>query len=208
MTVKDNVTMFKAFNDAPVDLIEFNPGSPNTIGQPIIGYDFREMNQLLKAVSKVAKKPFGVKLPPYFDFVHFEQMAKVIKKYPVKFVTCINSVGNGLAVDPITEKTLIKPKGGFGGIGGTYVKYTALANVRKFHELLRKDIDIVGVGGIYNGTDVFEFVLAGAKAVQFGTVFMQENHACFQRIENEFSDLMRKKGYSSIEECRGKLKVL
>src|SRR3989338_1903227 len=43
MTLKDNVVIFKAFNDSPVDLIEFNPGSPNTIGKPIVGYDTEEM---------------------------------------------------------------------------------------------------------------------------------------------------------------------
>src|SRR3989338_950 len=208
MTVKDNVTMFKAFNDAPVDLIEFNPGSPNTIGQPIIGYDFREMNQLLKAVSKVAKKPFGVKLPHYFDFVHFEQMAKVIKKYPVKFVTCINSVGNGLAVDPITEKTLIKPKGGFGGIGGTYIKFTALANARKFYELFENKIQVIGVGGIFSGLDAFEFILAGASAIQLSTAFMQKGPAIFEIVQRELKEIMRKKGYEKLSDFRGKLKTL
>ena len=39
MTLEDNITIFKAFNDSPVDIIEFNPGSPNTIGKPIVGYD-------------------------------------------------------------------------------------------------------------------------------------------------------------------------
>jgi dihydroorotate dehydrogenase (fumarate) len=38
-------------------------------------------------------------------------MARVIEKYPVAFVTCINSVGNTLIIDPETESPLIKPKG-------------------------------------------------------------------------------------------------
>src|SRR3989344_5269054 len=172
MTLKDNVVIFKAFNDSPVDVIEFNPGSPNTIGKPIVGYDTQEMDRLLDAVSKICKKPWGVKLPAYFDFVHYDQIAKVIKKYPVKFLTCINSVGNGLVIDPNKEKTVIKPKGGFGGIGGRYIKYTALANVRKFYELLGRKIQIIGVGGVYTGVDAFEFILAGASAIQIGTAFL------------------------------------
>jgi dihydroorotate dehydrogenase (fumarate) len=85
MTLEDNVAMFKAFNNSMVDIIEFNPGSPNTIGKPIVGYDPEEMNRLLEAVSNVSKKPYGVKLPPYFDLSDFEKIAEVIKKYPVKF---------------------------------------------------------------------------------------------------------------------------
>lgn len=208
MTLEDNIVIFKAFNNSPVDLIEFNPGSPNTIGKPIIGYDYKEMDRLLNAVSKVCRKPWGVKLPAYFDLVHFEQIAKVIKKYPVKFVTCVNSVGNGLAIDPNSEKPLIKPKGGLGGIGGRYIKYTALANVRKFYQLLGDKIQIIGVGGIYSGIDAFESILAGASAVQIGTAFLQKGSGIFGAVQEELGEFMDKKRYKIIEEFRGKLKTI
>ncbi|OGD98018.1 dihydroorotate oxidase [Candidatus Curtissbacteria bacterium RIFCSPLOWO2_01_FULL_38_11b] len=208
MTLKDNLVIFKAFNDSPVDLIEFNPGSPNTIGKPIVGYDVDAMDKLLDAVSKVCKKPFGVKLPAYLDLVHFEKIANVIKKYPVKFVTCINSIGNGLVIDPNKEKPLIKPKGGLGGIGGRYIKFTALANVRKFYELFHDKIQVIGVGGIYSGIDVFEFILAGASAVQIGTAFLQKGPRIFDNVQNELKKFMEKKKYYNIQDFRGKLKYL
>jgi len=208
MTLKDNVVIFKAFNDSPVDVIEFNPGSPNTIGKPIVGYDTQEMDRLLDSVSKVCKKPFGVKLPAYFDLVHFEQIADVIKKYPVKFVTCINSVGNGLAIDPYKEKPLIKPKGGLGGISGKYIKFTALANVRKFYELFNGKIQVIGVGGVYSGIDAFEFILAGASAVQIGTAFIQKGPKIFGKVQNELKDFMKQKGYKKLSDFQGKLKTL
>ena len=208
MTLEDNIRIFEAFNDSPVDFIEFNPGSPNTIGKPIVGYDMQLMDKLLKAVSKACKKPFGVKLPPYFDVVHFEEVAKVIKKYPVKFVTCINSIGNGLVIDPKTEKPLIKPKGGMGGIGGKYIKYTALANVRRFYELFNGKIDVIGVGGIYSGVDAFEFILAGASAVQIGTAYLQKGPTIFAKVQNELKNIMKKKGYKTLKDFRGKLKTL
>ncbi|MBI2327502.1 dihydroorotate oxidase [Candidatus Curtissbacteria bacterium] len=208
MTLEDNVIMFKAFNNSAVDIIEFNPGSPNTIGKPIIGYDFEEMDRLLDAVSKVCKKPFGVKLPAYFDLVHFEQIAGVIKKYPVKFVTCINSIGNGLAINPYTEKPLIKPKGGLGGIGGGYTKYTTLANVRRFYELFEDKIQVIGVGGVYTGIDAFELILAGASAVQIGTAYLQKGPYIFEQVQNELGDFMANKGYKKLSDFRGQLKPL
>lgn len=208
MTLEDNLVMFEAFNRSEADIIEFNPGSPNTIGKPIVGYDVKEMDRLLSSVSRICKKPWGVKLPPYFDFVHFEQIAKVLKKYSIDFVTCVNSIGNGLVINPKTEKPLIKPKGGFGGIGGKYIKYTALANVRKFYELLGDKIKIIGVGGVFSGIDAFEFILAGASAVQIGTAYMQEGSSVFSRIQKELVNYMDKKEYRSIEEFKGKLKPL
>lgn len=208
MSLEDNIKIFKAFNNSPVDIIEFNPGSPNTIGKPIVGYDPKETERLLKGVSKVAKKPFGVKLPPYFDLNQYNEIAKVIKKYPVKFVTCVNSIGNGLVINPKTEKTLIKPKGGFGGIGGKYIKFTALANVRKFWEILEDKIQVIGVGGVYSGTDAFEFILAGASAVQIGTAFLQKGPGIFAKVQSELKNIMRQKSYTKISDFRGRLKTL
>lgn len=208
MTLEDDVIMFKAFNATAVDLIEFNPGSPNTIGKPIVGYDVKEMDRLLATVTRICKKPLGIKLPPYFELVHFEQIANVLKKYPVKFITCINSIGNGLVIDPKKEQAVIKPKGGFGGIGGRAIKYTTLGNVRKFYELLKDKIKIIAVGGVSSGIDAFECILAGASAVQLGTVYMQEGPKCFTRIQKELADYMSKKGYTNIEDFRGRLKTI
>lgn len=208
MTLEDNIVIFKSFNQTNVDLIEFNPGSPNTIGKPIVGYDVKQMDRLLSAVTKICQKPLGVKLPPYFDFVHFEQIANILKKYPIKFITCINSIGNGLVIDPKKEAPVIKPKGGFGGIGGRVIKYTTLANVRKFYELLGNKVQIIAVGGVTSGVDAFECILAGASAVQVGTIYMQEGPSCFPRIQKELAEYMSKKGYASIEDFRGKLKTL
>ena len=49
-------------------------------------------------------------------------------------------------------------------------------------------------------------ILCGAKAVQVGTCHWTEGSGCFARIANELEDMMRSKGYKSIEEFRGKLK--
>ena len=67
---------------------------------------------------------------------------------------------------------------------------------------------IIGVGGVATGTDVFEHLLCGASAVQLGTILVDEGLSSFERIEKELADMLHKKGYSSVEACRGKLKEL
>ena len=208
LSLTDNKQIIAAYNTTPIDMIELNLSCPNIAGKPQIGYDMEQTDDVLTEIMAMTTKPLGVKLPPYFDFVHYEHIAKLLNKHKVKFVSCINSPGNTLVIDPENESVVIKPKGGFGGLGGKYIKPIGLANVRKFYQLLHKEIDIIGVGGIYTGTDVFEYILAGAKAVQLGTVFVQEKHGCFERIEKEFNDIMQRKGYNSIEEVRVKLKEL
>ncbi len=197
-----------AFQASKVDLIEVNLSCPNIEGKPQVAYDFKQTEKVLNKISNLGSKPIGLKLPPYYDLVHHQQIAKIIKKYNISFISCINSVGNTLIIDPKTEAPVIKPKKGLGGLCGTYIKPIALANVRIFYELLEDKVQIFGVGGITSGTDAFEFLLAGANAVQIATTFEKEGPSCFKRINNELNQILNDKGYKSIQEARGKLKYL
>lgn len=204
----DYPTLVEAFQQSDVDIIEVNLSCPNVKGKPQIAYDFQKTDEILRSIMKLGKKPMGVKLPPYFDPVHTEQIVAVLNKYPLAFVCCINSVGNTLIIDPDTESPLIKPKGGFGGLGGDYIKPVALANVRAMSQALGDKMAVVGVGGIRTGTDAFEYLLCGADAVQIGTAFYEEGPGCFARIERELQAILDKKGYKSVAEAKGKLKML
>lgn len=208
MAPSDIPVLMDAFMASEVDIIELNLSCPNLKGKPQIAYDFEMMDKILADVTKNLTKPFGIKLPPYFDPVHWDMASSIFKKYPIDFLVSINSVGNTLIIDPETEQPLIKPKGGFGGLGGEYVKPIALANVRAFSQLLGDRMAIVGVGGIASGMDAFEFLLCGADAVQIGTQFMREGPECFGRIDRELAEILAKKGYKDIAAAKGRLKVL
>ncbi len=198
----------QAINDAKPDLIEVNLSCPNIPGKPQIGYDADASERLIKRVRKVITVPMGVKLPPYFDPAHHKLMGDVIGRCGVDFLNLINSVGNGLVVDPETETVVIKPKGGFGGLGGTIIKPVALANVRAFWKHFEGRIPIIGTGGVMKGVDAFEHFLCGASAVQVGTVLVEEGVEVFSRLERELAACLDKKGYKSVADCRGKLKEL
>lgn len=187
---------------------ELNLSCPNVPGKPQVAYDFALTDKILAEAFTFFKKPLGIKLPPYFDLAHFDEMAEILNRYPIKYVNCINSIGNGLVMDLATEAAVIKPKGGFGGLGGAMVKATALANVRAFRERLRPDIAVIGTGGVTSGADVFEHLLCGASLVQVGTQLHQEGPAVFQRLLTELAAIMKEKGYQSIAEFQGKLQTL
>ena len=204
----DFPTIAQVINEAKPDLIEVNLSCPNIPGKPQIGYDAEASERLMKRVRKVITVPMGVKLPPYFDPAHHKLMGDVIGRCGVDFLNLINSVGNGLVVDPETESVVIKPKGGFGGLGGTIIKPVALANVRAFWKYFNGTMPIIGTGGVSNGVDAFEHILCGASAVQVGTVLVEEGVQVFTRLEQELSACLEKKGYKSVLECRGKLKEL
>lgn len=209
MSPEENLEMLDSIQKSAFSgITELNLSCPNVPGKPQLAYDFQATEQLLEKVFAFFKKPLGVKLPPYFDLAHFDQMADILNKFPLTYVNSVNSVGNALYIDTEEEAVVIKPKNGFGGLGGQYIKPTALANVRAFYTRLKPEIQIIGTGGIETGQDAFEHLLCGASMLQIGTALHKEGPEIFTRIRRELQEIMDKKGYQSIDEFRGNLKSL
>ncbi len=207
MCMEDNLSMVKKIEQSEFKgITELNLSCPNVPGKPQIGYDFEATERILEEVFSLTKKKIGVKLPPYFDFAHFDAVSEILNKFPLSYVNCINSLGNGLYIEDDTVS--IRPKDGFGGIGGAYVKPTALANVRAFYLRLNQDIAIIGCGGVESGKDMYEHILCGAHLVQVGTQLMKEGPQVFARILQEFNELVKSKGYESLKDLRGALKSM
>lgn len=208
-SLDEYVTMVRAFQDqGVVDLIEVNLSCPNIVGKSQVAYDLAASEEVISAVSGLGDIPVGLKLPPYYERQSQEAMGALCLRYGVGFVTLINSIGNCLVIDVESEAPVIRPKGGRGGLGGSYIKPVALANVRMFYEIFRGEVSIFGVGGVSSGNDVFEYLLAGADGVQVGTAFEKEGVEVFGRIEKEFGELMARKGYRSLADVRGMLRDL
>ena len=196
----------KVQNSGFKGITELNLSCPNVPGKPQIAYDFETTERILGEAFSYFDKPLGIKLPPYFDIVHFDQAAEVFNRHPLKFVNCVNSIGNGMYIED--ESVVIRPKNGFGGIGGEYIKPTALANVHAFYQRLNPSIQIIGTGGVYTGRDAFEHILCGASMVQIGTALHQQGVEVFERVSLGLKAIMAKKGYEKLEDFKGKLKYL
>ena len=219
---KDNLDMLCDLQSSEsVDAVELNVSFPNIIGKPQLGYDFEGLEECLRKVGEgevwETKIPLGLKLPPYFDMVHFDRVADILLENGMfSFVTCCNSFGNGMYVDWESESTVIKPKNGFGGVGGANLKPTSLANVHKFYTLFGDKIDVIGCGGISSGIDVFEYILAGARCVQVGTHLVENaqinefngGYGVFTTLNEEFHDVLVCRNYTSVDDFRGNLKYL
>jgi len=184
-------------------LVEINISCPNV-------NNFIDIEKWLDTINQTScgQLLIGVKLKPYYDNQHFDIVANLLKKYSsrIKFITCINSVVNGLIVDHMNEKPVIVPNNGLGGIGGAYCKPTALSNVYNFYQRIPRDISIIGCGGIICGIDVFEHILCGASAVQIGTQLVIEGPTVFDRIGSELANLMATKKYQLLTDFIGQLK--
>lgn len=196
--ILDDYNSFK-----PKALIEMNVSCPNIKNSPQVAYDFDKFEDSLRLIfERNISLNLGLKLSPYFDPFHITKVADIVTTYPVKFLTCINSYGNGLVVDTETLKPVIKPRRGLGGIGGSYCKPIALSNIYQFYSLL-DDVQLIGCGGVETGQDVLEYVACGATAVQVGTHLIKTGTKCFTTINNELETLLTKKNVKNIMDLKG-----
>lgn len=186
---------------------EINVSCPNIIGKEQLAYNYEALDDFLTNImDKNYTKPYGLKLPPYFDPIHINLVGDIVDSHPnIVFLSCVNSVGNVLHIDMDTEKSVIVPKSGLGGLGGDYILPVALSNVYQFKKRLPY-IDIIGCGGIRSGEDVFKHILVGATFVQIGTHLNRKGIGCIERIEEELRHIMVNKGYQNLDEFRGHYK--
>lgn len=184
-------------------LIEIN------ISCPTVYHNIDIINTYLDTINQLHLDTLilGLKLPPLFESYQFDVVSTLLNQSQVRFITCTNSIPNGLLIDPVLETTRIHPNNGQGGISGKLIKPIALSNVFNFYQRLNPLIDIIGCGGIVSGSDVFEYILCGATAVQIGTQLLTEGPKCFTRISNELSAIMKQKNYRTINDFKGLLKI-
>ena len=202
----DTVEIIKYIKDKEyISYPEINVSCPNIIGKEQLAYNLPYLEYFLDEVmEKHYNKPYGLKLPPFFDPVHVSKLANLINCYPnIKYLTCVNSIGNAMEVNLGTNGGVILPKSGLGGLGGDYLLPVALSNVYQFKKALPQ-LDIIGCGGVKSGEDVYKHILVGATLVQVGTTLNREGISCINRILNELKDEMDKRNFTSLDDFRGK----
>ena len=195
--------------------IEFNISCPNIVGKGQMGYDTNQLKSFLtdlndKLIFEVSRNDLaiGLKMSPYFDKHQFNMVCDIIKEFPrIDFIRCINGIGNGLVIDFLNEKSVIKPNGGLGGLGGSIVKPIGLSNVLQFKNILGDKVDIIGCGGITTSIDAFEYILSGANCVSVGTQLIRSGPSIFTRLNKDLKSIMKSKKYLCLNEFKNKLKT-
>ncbi|WP_017590405.1 dihydroorotate dehydrogenase [Nocardiopsis ganjiahuensis] len=113
-------------------------------------------------------------------------------------LTMINTL-RGMSVDTRTLRPAVA--GGMGGLSGPAIRPLAVGCVYRVHEAF-PEVPIIGVGGVRTGTDVLEFMAAGASAVGVGTVNFSDPSAC-TRVLREFNEALDARGVSRASEVVG-----
>ncbi len=179
---------------------EINVSCPNVKeGGIAFGTDPSVLGRLSTKLRKSTDKYLIIKLSP--NVTDIGQMAEIVQKSGADAVSLINTL-YGAAIDIHTRKPKINTV--IGGLSGPAIKPVALANVIKVKQSV--SIPIIGIGGISSGEDVIEFLLAGADAVQLGTVNFT-NPAAILEILEYIEKYMLQNHIENLSDIIGGLKV-
>jgi dihydroorotate dehydrogenase (NAD+) catalytic subunit len=121
---------------------------------------------------------------------------------------CVDAGADGLSMINtllgvvIDTETMRPHLGGVtGGLSGPAIRPVAVRAVWQVHQAL-PDIPIIGMGGIRTGADAFEFILAGASAVEVGTTVFNDPSAPL-RVAYELQQLLGTRGFASLRDAVG-----
>lgn len=165
------VEVIEALEEASVDAYEVNISCPNVdAGGMTIGTDPASVTQVVGMCRKATKRPLIVKLTP--NVTDITEIARAAEAAGADALSLINTL-MGMAIDAERKKPVLARVSG--GFSGPAVKPVALHMVWSCHNAVK--VPLLGMGGIVNGTDAIEFMLAGATAVAVGTANFFNPHA-------------------------------
>lgn len=161
-SVEDYVELARRLQPTSVSVLEMNLSCPNVQHGLSFGADPKLILEVVTAVRAVWDRALWVKLTP--NITSIVEAAEAARLGGADAVCLINTL-LGMAIDIRSRRPVIRNN--TGGLSGPAVKPVALRMVSEIYRNV--DIPIVGMGGIQSATDVIEFLLAGASAVQIGT---------------------------------------
>jgi dihydroorotate dehydrogenase (NAD+) catalytic subunit len=163
-TREDYERTIEILNDGEgIAAYELNVSCPNTAhGGLQFGSDPRSLDEVVTTAKRAARRPLIVKLSP--NVTSIAQMAHIAQEAGADAISLINTFV-AMAIDADTRKPRIANV--TAGLSGPAIKPIALRMV--YDAAHAVNIPVIGMGGISTATDVVEFMLAGATAVQIGT---------------------------------------
>ena len=179
---------------------ELNVSCPNTRhGGMMFGTDPQQIHSLTKMLKARSNRPLIVKMSP--NVTDIGELARAAEAAGADALTVANTYV-AMAID--TETFMPRIRNVTGGLSGPAIKPITLRLVYQCVRVVK--IPVIGLGGIFSAEDAVEYLLAGACAVQIGTANFQDPRAPL-RILDGLEKFMAKRGFASLKDLIGKMKI-
>jgi dihydroorotate dehydrogenase (NAD+) catalytic subunit len=192
-SIDDYVAVARRLNGvAGVAGLELNISCPNVASGLQFGVDPGLATQVTAAVRAVWDLHLMVKLTP--NVTDIVAIARAVEAAGADSLSAINTYV-GMSFDVRRRRPILD--NGTGGLSGPAIKPLAVRAVWEVSGAVR--IPVVGIGGIFNAADALEFMLAGAAAVQLGTV-NYVNPAAATQIRDGIAAYAEERGFHDLRQ--------
>jgi len=164
----------RRFSDAPnIAAIEVNISCPNVRhGGLAFGAEPQAATEVISAVRTATRLPLIAKLTP--NTARIVHVARACIDAGADALSMINTLV-GMVIDIVSRRPLLANQ--TGGLSGPAVRPVAVAKVYEVFDAVGHRAPIIGMGGIVDADDAYQFILAGASAVGVGTVLFRNHRA-------------------------------
>ena len=195
-SMADYVTGAAMLSEADIDMLELNISCPNVkSGGMAFGIKAEVAAEVVAAVRKVCHKPLIVKLSPNAE--NIVEMAKACEGAGADSLSLVNTF-QAMAIDIHRRKPVFNNV--YAGLSGAAIRPIALRMVHSVAKAVK--IPVIGLGGITSAEDVLAFMMAGASAVQIGTVNFTTPDAG-KKIVKELDNLCEQEHIDNIRDIVG-----
>ncbi len=199
-SIDEYVDLCKVLNTLDIDGVELNLSCPNVkAGCMAFGNTYDGVKEVTKEVRKVLDKPLIVKLTP--NVTDIASIAKAVEDGGADGVSLINTL---LAMKIDIEKRRPVLANNTGGLSGPAIKPVAVRMVYQVAQAV--NIPILGLGGIVNGEDAIEFMLAGATAISIGAGNFMDPYVSINTIKG-IEDYMKRHNIENINDIVGTVQM-
>ena len=199
-SIEEYVELCKILNTLDIDGVELNLSCPNVkAGCLAFGNTYEGVKEVTSQVRKVLDKPLIVKLTP--NVTNIAEIAKAVEDAGADGVSLINTL-LGMKIDIDKRRPVLANN--TGGLSGPAIKPVAVRMVYQVAQAV--NIPVLGMGGIVNGDDAIEFMLAGANAVSIGAGNFINPTTSLETIAG-IENYMKKHNIQDINEIVGKVQM-
>jgi len=211
---EDYAASFRALREH-ADFFVVNVSSPNTPNLRQL-QDKAALDEILAALQELQspksnsdesragvqspERPILVKVAPDLAFEALDEILELAARRNLAGIVATNTtVTRPHSKDPLAARVYAEA----GGLSGKPLRARSTEIVRHLYAQTRGKLPIIGVGGIFDATDAWEKIVAGASLIQVYTGLVYEGPTLAKNIVAGLYERMEQAGFSRLEQAVG-----
>jgi len=188
--------MINKFDNLNVLAYEVNLSCPHVARMGMeVGDDPEMVNRIVRTIKRFTRKPVIIKVG--VGSADVVEIAQVASDAGADAITAINTI-RAMTINADTTMPVLSNI--VGGLSGRAIKPVG---IRCVYEISKKDMPVIGCGGVSSWEDAVEFMLAGATAVQIGSAIGNRWIGVFADVTSGIKKYLEKKGMKNAMEIVG-----